>query len=156
MVLVEHAPLWEMLRALDELGNLEFPADYHHRRARKRFDELVRLLDDRFGMAAVVDREIQDASLHGRIDIPARATSSGRPLVVSVSNFGDLAVTCVDNPGVWTEAQTRDLLHPSDGTRISAALVELGYVEIPEEPLWQPYDGWAPVATWWGRYFDYV
>jgi hypothetical protein len=72
-------------------------------------------------------------------------------------------VLSVENPGVWSDAEAADLLHPDDAHRIHAALADLGYTLIPEEPLWQPYDGvcdpeiFAPSdATWWIRYFDYL
>ena len=63
---------------------------------------------------------------------------------------------------MWTKAETDQLLHPDDANRIHAAMADLGYTLIPEEPLWQDYDGAshpsisrAP-ATWWIRYFDYL
>ena len=62
----------------------------------------------------------------------------------------------VENPGVWSDAEAADLLHPDDAHRIHAALADLGYTLIPEEPLWQPYDGvcdpeiFAPSDATWG------
>ena len=56
-------------------------------------------------MAGAADRHVEDASLHGRIVIPVSATSTGRPLVISVSNFGELVVVSVDNPGVFAPTQ---------------------------------------------------
>jgi hypothetical protein len=60
-------------------------------------------------------------------------------------------------------AEAAALLHPDDAQRVHTALTELGYTFIPEEPLWQPYDGvWDPAVlgpsepTWWIRYFDYL
>jgi hypothetical protein len=159
----DHAQLWQLLRALDDPDHLEFPADYHHHSTRARFDELAQRLDTAFACTSDVDRNVQDASLHGRIDIPTPATSTGRPLIVLISNFGGLAVLAVDNPGVWTDSETASLLHPDDCARIHNALADLDYTLIPEEPLWQRYDGthdpaiFEPSeATWWTRYFDYL
>jgi hypothetical protein len=157
------SPLSQLLHALDDPDNLEFPAGYDHRRTRARFEQLALRLNSDFAGRCQVDREVQDASLHGRIDIPAEATATSRPLVVSISNFGNLAALSVDNPGAWTDAEAAGLLHPHDADRIHPALTDLGYTLIPEEPLWEPYDGaWDPAvfgpsaATWWIRYFDYL
>lgn len=143
--------------------HLEFPAEYHHRRARARFDQLAQRLDADFGCRCVVDRHVEDASLHGRIEIPAAHTASRHQLVVFISNFGGLAVVAVDRAGAWTDIETADVLHPDDADRIAAALDDLEYTRIPEEPLWRRYDGtWNPdafrpsAATWWIRYFDYL
>jgi hypothetical protein len=81
-----------------------------------------------------------------------------------VSNFGDLAVVVIDNPGTWTQAEFAERLHPHDAERTWAALDGLGHKIVPEEPLWRPYDGNAPLplyagdgqATWWIRFFDYL
>jgi len=153
------AQLWDLLHALDDPDNLEFPAGYDHRRTRGRFEQLAQRLNADFDCRCQVDRDVQDASLHARMDIPAPATATGRPLVVNVSNFGVLAVLSVDNPGAWTDAETATLLHPDDAHRVHTALTDLGYTLIPEDPLCEPYDGVCDpgiFATWWIRYFDYI
>jgi hypothetical protein len=152
-----------LLHALDDPDHLEFPAGYDHERARAQVERLAQRLDADFSCQCRVDRHVQDASLHGRVDIPAAATATGRPLVVLVSNFGGLAVLAVDNPGVWTDAEAGRLLHPDDAHRVHTVLADLGYTVISEEPLWEPYDGVCDPAifspskpTWWLRYFDYL
>jgi hypothetical protein len=161
-MLVNETELWQRLRALDDPDQLEFPADYHHRRARAQFERLVTRLDTDFGCRCNVDRDTQDATLHGRIEVPAPATAGGIRLVVSVSNFGGLAVISVENPGMWTDAEAAELLHADDAGRIGAALAELGYTLIPEEPLSRTYDGvwgrevFGRAVTWWDRYFGYL
>ncbi|WP_346539013.1 hypothetical protein [Micromonospora sp. DPT] len=154
----DYAQLWQLLHSLDDPDHLEFPANYHHGRARARFNQLAERLDRDFGCQCDVDREVQDASFQGRIDIPAAATATGERLVIVISNFGDLAVLAVENPGVWDDEEAAQVLHPDDTTRIRRALDDLGYTLIPEEPLWQPYNGACQrgVSTWWDRYFDYL
>lgn len=84
--------------------------------------------------------------------------------MIVVNNFGGLAVVTVDNPGAWTQKEFTELLHPDDAERIYAALDDLGYTVVPEEPLWRPYDGDGPLRlfypghppTWWIRFFDYL
>lgn len=160
---LDAAQLSQLLHALDDPNGLEFPAGYGRRRTRGRFEQLVRRLNADFECECHVDRDVQDASLHGRVDVPAAATATGRPLIVSISNFGDLAVLSVDNPGVWTDAEAANLLQSRDADRVWAALADLGYTLIPEEPLWERYNGaWDPSvfgpseASWWIRYFDYL
>jgi hypothetical protein len=160
---VDDYAVWQMLHGLDESQTLEVPDGYDFGRERDRFNRLAQHLDTAFSCVCRVDRDVQDASLHGRIEIPASATLTGHPLVVNISNFGGLAVLAVDNPGIWTDAETATLLHPADAHRVETALAGLGYTLIPEELLWQPYDGASDPArfgrsevTWWNRYFDYL
>ncbi|MEU7823418.1 hypothetical protein [Catellatospora sp. NPDC049133] len=156
-MLSDHDELWRLLRSLDDPQGLEFPTGYDGRRERARFEQLAQRLDAAFGGACEVDRHVQVASLHGRIEVPAALTATGSRLVVSISNFGGMAVLAVDNPGVWTDEEAAELLHSDDGGRIGDALASLGYVLIPEEPLWQRYDGaWPRVQSWWDRFFDYL
>ncbi|MFU8873021.1 hypothetical protein [Micromonospora sp. SL4-19] len=154
----DDAQLWQLLHSLDDPNHLEFPANYDHRRARTRFNHLAERLDRDFGCQCDVDRHVQDASFHGRIDIPAAATTTGERLVIVISNFGDLAVLAVENPGVWDDEEAAQVLHPDDTSRIHKALDDLGYTLIPEEPLWNRYDGVCgpAISTWWVRYFDYL
>ena len=160
---VDEYAVWQMLHGLDASESLEVPDGYDFGRERGRFDRLAVHLGTAFGGECRVDRDVQDASLRGRIDIPMSATATGHPLVVNISNFGGLAVLSVDNPGVWTDAETAALLHPADAHRVETALAGLGYTLIAEELLWQPYDGACDLAvfgrtetTWWNRYFDYL
>jgi hypothetical protein len=68
---VDETELWQRLRALDNPDQVESPAGYHHRGARAQFERLVTRLDTDFGCRCKVDRDMQDASLHGRIEVPA-------------------------------------------------------------------------------------
>jgi hypothetical protein len=137
-------------------------SNYRHGETRAGFEQLAQRLNVTFGHRCYVDRDVQDASLHGSIVIPADATAWGYQLVVSISNFGGLAALTVDHPGAWTEAETATMLSPVDSQGIGTALADLGYTLIPEEPLRTPYDGAADpeslgrTGTWWNRYFDYL
>ncbi|MFI7598986.1 hypothetical protein [Actinoplanes sp. NPDC049681] len=159
-MLADDAQLWQLLHSLDDPDHLEFPANYDHHRARARFNALAERLDRDFNCQTDVDRNAQDASFHGRIDIPAAATATGERLVIVISNFGDLAVLAVENPGVWDAEEAASVLNPDDNNRIHRALHDLGYVAVPEGPLWKRYDGPGGVlasdASWWNRYFDYL
>ena len=159
--------LWQLLRSLDDPENLEHPADYHYTRARTRFNELAQRLDHDFACRCDVDRHVQDASFHGRIAIPAAATATGHPLALIISNFGGLTVLIVDNPDAYDDTETAEPPHPDDDRRIRAALDDLGYTLIPQDPLEEPYDGVSDLAhryrlngrhppTWWIRYFAYL
>jgi hypothetical protein len=163
----DDSQLWQLLRSLDDPQRLEVPADYNHTNARTRFNELAQRLDTDFSCRCHVDGHIEDASFHGRIYIPAPATATGRQLVLVISNFGGLVVLAVDNPSVWDDSETAELLHADDDRRIRNALDDLDYTVIPEDLLSQPYDGASDLAryyrdndrpqpTWWNRYFDYL
>ena len=122
-------------------------------------------LDAAFSCACESWGHVEDASFHDRVEIPAAATATGMRLVIVVSNFGGLAVVAAENPGVWTREEFTELLHPDDAQRIYTALDDLGYTVVPEEPLWEEYDGDSPLRrypsegsppTWWIRFFDYL
>ncbi|MFI9783464.1 hypothetical protein ACIHEI_08155 [Kitasatospora sp. NPDC051984] len=163
------ADLIALLRRLDAPESPEFPPGYDHRATRALFDRLVERLEADFAAPCWADRHVQDASLHGRVEIPASATKLGEQIVVSVSNFGSMAVIAAENPGVHTdtaEAVEEGALAPADLEAVERALTELGYVVLPEELLTRPYDGvnegFASYygdglpCEWWIRYFDYL
>ena len=151
--------LWRLLRSLDDPERLEHPAGFDAVRERDRFERLALRIEAEFGRGCEVDRQVQDASLLGRIVVPGPATSTGRPLVVSVSNFGGLAVLTTTGTGGPAAPSPVD---PRDEEIVAAALRDLGYTPIPEEPLRRRYDGSAgrrafgPRGTWWTRFFDYL
>ena len=163
MVRIDVEAMWTLLRALDDPDHLEMPAGFDFEATRARFERLVSGLDAAFGCRSHADRSVQDASLHARVVVPAEATVTGEPLVVCVSNFGDLATVSVVNPGAFDQAEHEALLEADDARRVHGVLDDLGFVVVPEAPLWQDYDGPSeitlpgyPRATWWLRYFDYL
>ena len=155
--------LWRLLRSLYDPDHLERPPHLDVVETRDRFERLVARLNAEFDCTCLAEREVEDASLHARVEVPAEATESGEPLVVCVSNFGNLAAVSVTNPGVWSHAEMRKLLG-DDADRIFGVLDALNYIVVPEEPLWRDYDGPSLLSTtastsrvtWWTRYFDYV
>ncbi|WP_035847157.1 hypothetical protein [Kitasatospora azatica] len=163
------AELISLLHRVDDPESLECPPGYNHTETRALFDCLVDRLDTAFATRCMADRSVQDASLHARVEVPAAATKIGEGIVVSVSNFGLMAVVAAENPGVYldtTEAVEEAALHADDLAAVERALIELGYVVLPERLLTRPYNGVsAPLLSyygegrpcdWWIRYFDYL
>jgi hypothetical protein len=162
-VRIDCEQMWTLLRTLDDPDHLETPADFDLAATRARFEQLVTGLDTAFDCQSDADRSVQDASLHARVEVPGGATATGGPLVVCVSNFGSLATVSIENPGAYDAAELELLLDPEDAARLYGVLDELGYVVVPEAPLWQDYDGPSmisflgePPQTWWVRFFDYL
>ncbi|GAA4529916.1 hypothetical protein [Amycolatopsis samaneae] len=154
-----------LLRDLDDPEYLEHPRGYDHPAARARFDRLAAGLDERFRCSCAVDRNVQDASHHGTIVVPATATAGADHLTVTVSNFGDLAVVTLGNPGSHDEEEEQVLFHPDDRRQVEDELRAHGYVALSEHLLWNRYDGVSALAsryspryppTWWIRFFDYL
>lgn len=160
---VDGPPLHALLRALDDGSHLERPADYDHAATCARFEQLVVDLEDAFSCRCEVDRQVQDASHHGRITVPATATSTGEQLVLVFSNFAGLVVCALGNPGAHSDEESDRLVDVEDARRVRAVLLRLGLVLVPEDPLWKAYDGKGPLGphmglgrTWFERYFDYL
>lgn len=158
--------LRDLLHEHDEAGGLEQPVFYNHSKTRAAFDALAARLDADFSTHCRVDRDVEDASLHGRIEIPVEAVGGAAQIVVSVSNFGSMAVVSAENPGAYlhlTEALEDDAITGADLQTVRRALEGLGYRVIPEELLTRPYDGITDlgypadrVPDWWIRFFDYL
>ncbi|MFI8320686.1 hypothetical protein [Streptomyces sp. NPDC085529] len=154
-----------LLRRLDDPQYMEFPRGHDARATRARFEELAARLDARFQCTCIVDRHVQDASHHGLIVIPAAAAAGAEHITVTVSNFGDLAVVTLGNPGSYNEEEERELFHATDRLRVEEELEALGYDVISEHLLWTRYDGVSDLVsfsppehspTWWTRFFDYL
>jgi hypothetical protein len=156
--MLDHREARALLRRLDERRHVEFPSGYHHRRERERFEQLVERVQADFRCVCAVDRDVQDASYHGALRIPAEATATGSFLTLKISNFGAMAVLCLEVPGCYDAEETATLLDERDSARVAVALTDLGYVQVPEEVLWEDYDGphAAWIESWWIRYFDYL
>lgn len=128
--------LWALLRELDGAGDAEFPHSYDHAATRTRFNRLVAAIDDQFACTCTVERDVQEASYHGRITIPVAATASADFITVTVSNFGNLAVVTLGNPMSYDEEETDYLLNPDDHSRITGSLSGLDYTTVPEHLTW--------------------
>lgn len=160
---IKSGELWELLHQLDDPVHLEKPQGFDWEAARRQFDGLVFRLNAAFGTACGADRGVQDATYHAQVIVPAAATATGQNLVVRVSNFGNLAVLALGNPGTYGQEEFDALVHEIDLARISKSLDAGKYLLIPEAPLWKTYDGCVPTRvflpskpTWWIRYFDYL
>ena len=156
-----------MLTSLDDPDHLETPADFNRDETRNRFRQLVDRLSTAFSCAREADSNVQDATFHNRVEIPAAVTATGRRLFIVVSTFGDLAAVMADNSWRQTQEEFTRQLHPDDAQRIYTALDDLGYTVVPEDPLrGEDYDGYAFGSdpriqiqyrpTWWDRFFGYV
>ena len=163
MCVIDGEPMWSLLRSLDDPDHLEFPSYFDHDATRQLFDGLVHRLDAALACRTEADRDVEDASLHARVSIPAAATETGETLVVCVSNFGRLATVAVTNPGAWSQDEFEERL--AEAMRLDyGALDSLGYQVVPEAALWKEYDGPSALAaldarhgpTWWTRFFDYL
>ncbi|GAA3443915.1 hypothetical protein [Planomonospora venezuelensis] len=156
---------WSLLRELDDPEHVQFPKGYRHAEARARFERLVTRLETDFACRSTVDRSVQDASHHGDVVIPGDRTVSGERIYIRISNFGDLAVYSPENLGCYTDAEKSDVLHDEDRRRVESALTDLGYLNVPEDLLSEPYDGRSALASyllpryppsWFIRFFDYL
>ncbi|GAB3216283.1 hypothetical protein GCM10027586_07880 [Kineococcus gypseus] len=160
---VEAARLRELLHALDDHEHLEQPAGFDAGAVSARFEQLVLDLEAAFAHRCEVHRRFQDASHHGVVIVPAQATATGEPLLLVVSNFADMVVCALGNTGQRSDEQTDALVDARNAERVRGALAHLGYLLVPEDPLWQPYDGDGPLGfgggegrTWYERYFSHL
>jgi hypothetical protein len=156
----------ELLRQLDDPAWLECPRGYSSDDVAASFGHLLSRLEADFGAQCTAEREIQDSSQYGRIEIPAEVTACGTRIIVSVSKFGSLAVVSAENPGAFlgtTDAREEGELDDGDLNKAERVLSDLEYVLVPEELLTRRYDGvsrlalqgvggrWQP--SWWDRFF---
>ena len=166
-----------MLRALDEQGErgqaagLEFPRDFDRVATQQRFERLAARLSDVFGCPLVAGKgPYQDASLFGEISIPpeftatrAKRSRARLPVIVSVSNFGNLA-SCRSEEALASPTRTSPAppVHREDWNRVEGVLNKLQYQLVPTEFLESTYDGpnrWVfgdREDTWFVRYFSYL
>ncbi|MFC4516347.1 hypothetical protein [Streptomyces ehimensis] len=147
-----------VLRELDDPESIAFPRDHARSTAPCRFEQLIRLLEERFRCVCEADRVVQDASFRGEIVVPSMATKSRERVIVRLSNFGSL-ITAGAGGQVRDSALAVERLHEEDRDRIAAASADLGCMYVPGHLLRERYDGgsledWQ--TMWWHRYFDYT
>ncbi|MEV0035279.1 hypothetical protein [Streptomyces sp. NPDC050804] len=161
---VSEEDLLALLRELDDPERLEWPRHYDRGANAVLLGRLVSRLEDDFAVRCTSERDTQESSEYGRVVVPAEATVCGTRIVVCVSKFGSLALICAENPGVFLgtdEAQAEGELDAADLAKVHRALVDLGYVVVPEELLECDYDGPSRLPrlvqrpTWWQRFFGY-
>lgn len=149
----------EVLRSLDEPNSLEFPHGFSYLIYQSRFNALAVAIGEVFGSPCTPDREVQDASFHGDIVIPAEITESRERVIIRVSNFGSLVT--VSAGGLARDSTLAvEALHEEDRERIERVASSLGYRLISGNVLRQNYDGPTALddwqSTWWHRFFDYM
>ncbi|WP_405985308.1 hypothetical protein [Streptomyces sp. NBC_00872] len=159
---VSEVDLLALLRELDDPEWLEWPRHYDRGENAVLLGRLVSRLEDDFAVRCTAEQDTQDSSEYGRVVVPGDATVCGTRIVVCVSKFGSLALVCADNPGAFLgtdEAQAEGELDAADLAKVNRALVDLGYVVVPEELLECDYDGPSQLPrhvqwpTWWHRFF---
>ena len=160
----------KLLTSLDDPVFGEWPGGWSvqlEQRVSARFQALAERVRALFDTALNIDcfPPVQDASFFGDVRVPSDTTDSGLSIGVRVSNFGSLAILYVESPGAFTEAEFRQMVHPRDVDRLASATSDAGLTVIPEDELWQPYDGVNLMnvarlnpenCTWFTRYFDYI
>jgi hypothetical protein len=176
MVVRDESEWLAVLRALDVPGepgqaaNLEYPQDFDRAAIQLRFEQLAALLSDAFGCPLAAGMgPCQDASCFGDIRIPPEFTVTRAkrsrirfPVIVAVSNFGNLAACWAGQDAISPETLTSAAppVHPEDRNRVEQALNELGYLFVPAEVLETRYDGpnqWVfgdRDESWLVRYFS--
>jgi hypothetical protein len=159
----------QRLRELDDPVNLERPAGFDLEGAEARFSSLRARIERDFDCECRTDAgpiRVQDASYYGDLIVPAASTHTSEQIWIRISNFGELAMYALDRPGSLDPEELRILLDTEDKRRIESALADTGYFLVPEELLWDRYDGRSASLrnaypderppTWFIRYFDYL
>lgn len=175
MVVHDESEWLAVLRSLDEPGELgqaaglEFPRDFDRAATQLRFEQLTARLSDVFGCSLIPGKgPHQDSSRFGVIRIPPECTTTRAkrtrirfPVIVGVSNFGNLATCWVGQDSLSPDTLTVPAppLHLDDRAGVEEALTDLGYRSVPYDILQTGYDGpnqWVfgdQDETWLVRYF---
>ncbi|MFF7251163.1 hypothetical protein ACFZBU_45775 [Embleya sp. NPDC008237] len=154
-----------LLRRLDDADHPTGPREYDEGKISAVLDRLVSRLEADFATPCPAQRYHRNTVEYARVVVPGEATVCGERIVVSVSNFGSLAMVAAENPGAYLgtdDAREEGALDPGDLATVERALVDIGYVVVSEELLHTRYDGPAPLRkderwppTWWNRYFGH-
>jgi hypothetical protein len=166
-VIVSAEEASELLRKFDDPVASERPPGFDKVAVSKRFEELLGRLNRAFNclLSSESGTRVQDASYYGKAVIPAESTETGADITVVISNFGNLSVYAIERPGAYSDAEREVLISQSDRDRVEAALAEAGYVVLPEDVLWERYDGanealkryWSDrQSSWFDRFFSYL
>ncbi|MFE3202465.1 hypothetical protein [Embleya sp. NPDC059237] len=154
-----------LLRRLDDADHLTGPREYDEGRISVMLDRLVSRLEGEFATRCPAERYGRNTVEYACVVVPGEATVCGERIVVSVSNFGSLAMVAAENPGAYPgtdDAREEGALDVGDLSTVERALSDIGYVVVSEKLLHTRYDGPAPLrtderwpATWWDRYFGH-
>jgi hypothetical protein len=159
----------ELLRRFDDPRFTERPEGFDERAAATRFLDLLARLNQTFNCEVASESWpiVQDCSFYGQARIPASSTETGADIALRVSNFGNLAVYALELLGAYDDAERELLMTERDRDLVETDLADSGYVALPEDVLWEPYDGanqslrdfyarQPDQATWFIRFFDFI
>ncbi|WP_128376653.1 hypothetical protein [Streptomyces cavernae] len=128
-----------LLREFDDPQHLERPADFDLETSRNCFARLVSALEERFGPSCSSGLG-QDASFYGVSEVRANTTGLGRPLRVTMSNFGSYFVTARMVAGEEVPSGEAGLTEEFV-TWLDGVCTAAGCTFVPYELLREPYDG---------------
>ncbi|MFD7756136.1 hypothetical protein [Streptomyces sp. NPDC059757] len=130
-----------LLREFDDPHCLERPRSFDVDASARRFAELTRALEERFGPSCKSGLN-QDTSDYGGISVPAEATGFGRPLWVGLSNFG--CFVTAGRTSDWSEPDPTEGLTEEFVTWLDGVCTAAGCTFVPLAFLLEPYEGLAP------------
>ncbi len=156
------AEVLQLLYDVDSWGHRSYlPAAIDYDAARAQFDELTSRLETSFGCSTVENPHVvQDTALLDYMGLPVEATGASDIVWVLISNFSPLAMYHVGRVNPGGTARVEDQLSAEVRARIEDALSDTGYRVIPNDVLWEPYDGMHERIrrvnySWFTRYFDH-
>ncbi|WP_392756662.1 hypothetical protein [Streptomyces sp. LN590] len=119
-----------LLREFDDPHCLERPRNFDLDASARRFAELTRALEERFGPSCKSGLN-QDTSDYGGISVPAKATGFGRPLWVGLSNFG--CFVTAGRASDWSEPDPTEGLIEEFVTWLGGVCTAAGCTFVPLE-----------------------
>lgn len=130
-----------LLREFDDPDCLERPRDFDLEASARRFAQLTRALEERFGPSCRSGMD-QDTSDYGGTSVPAEATGLGRPLWVGMSNFG--CFVTAGRTSDWSDPRSTEGLTKEFMTWLDAVCTAAGCTFVPLDLLLEPYEGSTP------------
>ena len=126
--------LWQRLRELDDPDHLERPADFDRAATAERFETLVERLEQVFCCRCTAEPDEQDASLCGRVVVPASCETAGRRAAARGRAGCALAVEAARL--IWSRAATSRAR-----TTVSCAMPSVSSLRLSASVV-------APVRAW--------
>ncbi|WP_246127245.1 hypothetical protein [Embleya hyalina] len=116
-----------LLRRLDDGEHLCAPQEYDERGISSMLHRLVSRVEADFATRCPVECHHRNTVEYARVVVPGEATVCGTRIVVSISNFGSLAMVAADNPGAYLgtdEAREEGALDAGDLATVKRALLD--------------------------------